>query len=115
MNRVFPDLDAVAVTTGRDNYPLSKVADSIFSAVKSDTALPPDSASAHLLANTILDISTEKPTRVGPTPKLAAIISGKVYKAGRTGNKDMHRSISRLMFELRLFCQASQVRLPMCA
>jgi CubicO group peptidase (beta-lactamase class C family) len=35
---VFPDLDVVAVTTGRDNYPLSEFADSISRAVKSDTA-----------------------------------------------------------------------------
>lgn len=27
----------------------------------------------------ILDVSTEKPTKVDPTPKMAALISGKVY------------------------------------
>ncbi|MBV8224312.1 MAG: hypothetical protein JO232_03885 [Verrucomicrobia bacterium] len=36
---VFPDLDVVAVTTGRDNYPSSKLAGYIASSVKSDTAL----------------------------------------------------------------------------
>jgi CubicO group peptidase (beta-lactamase class C family) len=77
---VFPDLDVVAVTTGRDNYPLSKLAGYISSLVKSDTALPPDAASANLLANKILDGSTEKPTGVGGTPGMAAIISGKVYR-----------------------------------
>jgi len=76
---VFPDLDVVAVTTGRAYCPLSKLADYISSAVKSDTALPADAASAKLLANKIADISTEKPTEVGPTAKMAAIISGKVY------------------------------------
>src|SRR5262249_22400240 len=77
---VLPDLDVVAVTTGRDNYPLSKLAGYIFSLVKSDTALAPDAAGANLLANKIVDVSTEKPTGVGATPEMAAIISGKVYR-----------------------------------
>ena len=78
---VFPDLDVVAVSTGHDNnYPLSKLADSISSSVKSDTSLPANAASATLLANKILDVSTEKPTEVGPTSRMAAIISGKVYR-----------------------------------
>jgi CubicO group peptidase (beta-lactamase class C family) len=77
---INPDLDVVAVTTGRHNFPLSKLADYISSAVKSDTALAPDAVSGKLLADEILDVSTEKPTEVGATPKLAAIISGKVYR-----------------------------------
>jgi CubicO group peptidase (beta-lactamase class C family) len=76
---VFPDLDVVAVTTGRDFSRLRELADSIASSVKSDTALPSDPASAKLLANKILDVSTEKPTKVDPTPKMAALISRKVY------------------------------------
>jgi hypothetical protein len=48
--------------------------------VKSDTALPSDPARAKLLANKILDVSTEKPTEVGSTSTLAALISGKVYR-----------------------------------
>ncbi|HET9378738.1 MAG TPA: serine hydrolase [Chthoniobacterales bacterium] len=77
---VFPDLDVVAVTTGRDNYPLSKLAGHIPSSVKSDTELTSDAASANLLANKILDVSTERPTGVGATAEMAAIISGKVYR-----------------------------------
>jgi CubicO group peptidase (beta-lactamase class C family) len=77
---VFPDLDVVAVTTGRDNYPSSKLVGYIPTSVKSDTALPPDAPGANLLANKVLDVSTEKPTRVAATPKMAAIISGKVYR-----------------------------------
>jgi CubicO group peptidase (beta-lactamase class C family) len=80
---VFPDLDVVAVTTGRGNYPLSELAESISSSVKSDTALPADAASAKLLANKIREVSTEKPTAVGTTPKMAATISGKVYRFAR--------------------------------
>ena len=59
---------------------MSKFADYISSSVKSDTSLPADAASAKLLANKILDVSTEKPTEVGPTSRMAAIISGKVYR-----------------------------------
>jgi hypothetical protein len=78
---VFADLDVVVVTTGRHSYPsLSKLADYISNSVQSDTALPADAASAKLLANKILDVSSEKPTEVGPTPKMAALISGKVYR-----------------------------------
>ena len=80
---VFPDLDIVAVTTGRGIYPLSKLADYVSSSVKSDTALPADVESVKLLASKILDVSTEKPTAVGPTSKMAAVISGKVYKFAR--------------------------------
>ena len=77
---VFPDLDVVVVTTARDNYPLTALADYISNSVKSDRALPADEASANLLASKIRDVSTEKPTEVGPTPALAAAITGKVYR-----------------------------------
>jgi hypothetical protein len=75
---VFPDLDVVAVTTGRSTYSLNNFADSIAKSVKSDRSLPPDASSAKLLAKEILDVSTEKPTQVGLPPALAASISGKV-------------------------------------
>jgi CubicO group peptidase (beta-lactamase class C family) len=77
---VFPDLDVVAITAGRDFCPLTKLVDSISASVKSATALPPDAASATLLTNKILDVSTEKPTGVSAIPEIAAVISGKVYR-----------------------------------
>ncbi len=77
---VFPDLDVVAATTGRDFCSLSELVDYISSSVKSDTALPADAAGATLLANKIRAVSIEKPTDVGPQPKMAANISGKVYR-----------------------------------
>jgi CubicO group peptidase (beta-lactamase class C family) len=81
MIMVFPDLDVVAVTTGRaDNYSSSEFADTVSGAAKSDTSLKANAAGAKLLANKILDVSTEKPSEVGPTSKMAAIISGKVYR-----------------------------------
>ena len=77
---VFPDLDVVAVTTARDSHNFGEFANFIFSSVKSDTALPADAASAKLLADKIRDVSTEKPTEMSPAAKLAAAISGKVYR-----------------------------------
>ena len=77
---VFPDLDVVMVKTSRSWCRLDKLANLVSASVKSDTSLPTDAASAKLLANKLLDVSTEKPTEVGPTSKMAAIISGKVYR-----------------------------------
>jgi CubicO group peptidase (beta-lactamase class C family) len=77
---VLPSLDVVAVMTGRANYPSNELADYISGAVKSDTALPPDAASAKLLASKILDVSIEKPTEVGPISKMTDVISGKIYR-----------------------------------
>ena len=78
---VFPDLDVVTVATARaDNYELSEWDDAIVRSVKSDKALPPaDASKTKLLGSKIADASTEKPSEVGPTSQLAAIISGKVY------------------------------------
>jgi hypothetical protein len=77
---IFPDLNTVAVTTGRGSFQLGELADFISSSVKSDTALPADAASAKLLTNKIRDVSTEKPTEAGTTPERAATISGKIYR-----------------------------------
>jgi CubicO group peptidase (beta-lactamase class C family) len=77
---VFPDLDVVAVTTARDSHNFGEFANFISSSVKSDSALPANSASAKLLADKIRDVSTEKPTEVGQASKLVATISGKVYR-----------------------------------
>ena len=76
---VFPDLDIVAVTTGRGNYSFSEFADLVTGAVKSDTALAGNPAGAKLLANKLLAVSTQKPTEAGPASSISAAISGKVY------------------------------------
>jgi CubicO group peptidase (beta-lactamase class C family) len=77
---VFPDLDIVVVTTARKYVPLRRLADSVASAVKSGSALPPNPNAAEQLANTVKDAAVEKPTAVGPTPEMAFISSGKTYK-----------------------------------
>ena len=77
---VLPQRDVVAVLTARDFCPFGRTADMISAAIKSDAALPPDAASAKLLADALRDVSTEKPSAIGVTPALASAISGKSYK-----------------------------------
>jgi CubicO group peptidase (beta-lactamase class C family) len=61
---VLPDLDIVAVTTGREGCPLgtllSKLADAISGTVRSDTALPASPEAAASLAGAIREISTRE-------------------------------------------------------
>jgi CubicO group peptidase (beta-lactamase class C family) len=77
---VFPDLDIVAVTTARHQARFRALIDSISGAVKSGSALPPNPDGVEQLANAVKDAAVEKPTPVGPTPAIAAAISGKTYK-----------------------------------
>ena len=55
---VLPDLDMVAVTTGREPCPLGKLADAISATVRSATALPASPEAAASLASAIREIST---------------------------------------------------------
>jgi len=66
---VLPDLDIVAVTTGRDVCPLGKLADAISGAVRSDTAMPASSEAAAILARAIGEIS--KTLELSATPGAA--------------------------------------------
>jgi hypothetical protein len=77
---VFPDLDAVAVTTARERVDFSTLIDGVTAAVKSEATLPPNPEAGELLANAIKDATVEKPSAVGPTPELASAISGKSYR-----------------------------------
>jgi CubicO group peptidase (beta-lactamase class C family) len=77
---VFPDLDIVAVTTARKSIKFRTLIDAVSSAVKSESALPSNPNAAEELANAITNAAVEKPTPVGPTPEMAAAISGKTYK-----------------------------------
>jgi hypothetical protein len=77
---VFPDLDVVVVTTARKQVRYKALIDAVYGAVKSDSALPPNPNAAGQLADAIKDAAVEKPTPVGPTPEIAAAISGKTYK-----------------------------------
>jgi CubicO group peptidase (beta-lactamase class C family) len=64
---VLPALDVVAVTTARDFCPISRMADSISGAVKSEMALPPSPEGAELLEASIREVSARKSLRAGPT------------------------------------------------
>jgi CubicO group peptidase (beta-lactamase class C family) len=77
---VFPDLDIVAVTTARKFVSFRALIDGVSGAVKSESALPPNSNAIEALANATKDAAVEKPTAVGPTPEIASAISGKAYK-----------------------------------
>jgi CubicO group peptidase (beta-lactamase class C family) len=77
---VLPDQDIVAAMTARDFCPFGKIADDISGAVKSDAPLSANPDAAMQLANVLGDISTEKPTEIGPTSELASGISGKTYR-----------------------------------
>jgi hypothetical protein len=81
---VLPKLDIVAVMTGilRDDeyYSASRLISDIAWSVKSDKPLPPDSVAESLLAASIRQAATERPSPVGETPGLAKEISGKTYR-----------------------------------
>ncbi|MBR1160920.1 serine hydrolase domain-containing protein [Bradyrhizobium elkanii] len=77
---VLPERDIVAVMTASNFCSFGKLADEISGAIKSEQALPADTAAAELLAKAIADVSTEKPTQVGATPATASAISGRTYK-----------------------------------
>ena len=81
---VLPKLDVVAVMTGilRDDefYSASRLIDDISKSVKSDTPLPSDPIAKSLLAASLRQAATEKPSSVGGIPELAKTISGKTFQ-----------------------------------
>ncbi|WP_246662522.1 serine hydrolase [Rhizobium sp. P44RR-XXIV] len=77
---VFPELDAVVVTTARKQVDYKVLINAVSSAARSDVALPSNQNAAAQLADVIKEAAVEKPTPVGPTPEIAAAISGKTYK-----------------------------------
>jgi CubicO group peptidase (beta-lactamase class C family) len=81
---VLPKLDVVVAMTGvlRDDqhYPTNRLIDDIVGAAKSDQPLPPDPVAQSLLAASILQAATERPSPLGETPELAKQISGKTYQ-----------------------------------
>lgn len=80
---VLPEVDVVAVTTSRRNFPLSPLIDRITAAARSATPLPADTAAQAQLADRIRDAAVEKPSAVAPASELAATVSGKVWQFDR--------------------------------
>jgi CubicO group peptidase (beta-lactamase class C family) len=77
---VLPDVDVVAVVTGKRHYSIVSLIDGIVGAVKSKQALPADADGAARLAVRVKDVATEKPSPVAQTSELAKTISGKSYR-----------------------------------
>lgn len=84
---VLPDIDTVAVVTGRARYPFAQLIDRVVAAAKSRVPLPADPAGSARLAERIADAGVEKASPVGPTPATASTVSGKTYRfdPNRTG------------------------------
>jgi hypothetical protein len=86
---VLPKLDIVAVMTGSlpdgEFYSTSRLVDDIANAVKSETPLPSDPIATALLAASIREAATEKPSALGGTPELAKAISGKTFRVDPNG------------------------------
>jgi hypothetical protein len=73
---VFLHLDIVAVTTARDYCSFRQFADQVARAVQSESALRANPKAADRLTRELNEIAKEKPIAVGPTPDLAAKVSG---------------------------------------
>jgi CubicO group peptidase (beta-lactamase class C family) len=77
---VLPDVDIVAVVTGKRNYPFLPLIDRLAAAATSPTALPADADANARLAERVRAAAIEKPTPVGPTSPLAAAVSGRTWR-----------------------------------
>ncbi len=80
---VLPDVDVVAVVTGKRNYPLLPLIEQLLGAVAGKAALPADADGNARLAERVRAAAIEKPMPVGPASPLAATISGKVWRFDR--------------------------------
>ena len=76
---IFPDLDVVAVVTGRAHYPLLPLIDRIAAAARSPVPLAADDAGAARLVERVRAVAVEQATSVGPASSLAAEVSGKTW------------------------------------
>ncbi|MBV9891992.1 MAG: hypothetical protein JO090_14040 [Rhizobacter sp.] len=77
---VLPEVDVVAVVTGRKNYPAAPLIDRIVAAAASAAPLAEDTAGRARLAARIDAAATEQPTAVAPASPLAREISGRRWR-----------------------------------
>ena len=77
---VLPEIDTVAVATGRQVYSLAQIIDRIVGAAKSSGALAPDAVGNAHLADRIAAAGVERPSPVQPAPSLATVVSGQTYR-----------------------------------
>jgi CubicO group peptidase (beta-lactamase class C family) len=79
---VLPEIDMVAVVTGRRSCLFVPLIDRLTGAANSESALPADADASARLAARIRDVATERASEVGPVSPLANTISGKTYRFG---------------------------------
>ncbi len=77
---VLPEIDTVAVVTGRGHYPIAPLIDRVAGVAKSPMPLAADAVGSARLADRLADAGVEKRSPVAPTPSLASAISGKTYR-----------------------------------
>jgi CubicO group peptidase (beta-lactamase class C family) len=77
---VLPDVDAVAVVTGRRHYPFLPLIDRIVAAARSGAPLPADDEGAARLAARVREAAVEKATPVLAAPPLAQALSGRTWQ-----------------------------------
>lgn len=77
---VLPEIDTVAVVTGRGNYPFAQLIDRVVSAALSAGALPADATGSARLADRLGNARIEKASPIVPASALASVVSGKTYR-----------------------------------
>jgi CubicO group peptidase (beta-lactamase class C family) len=77
---VLPEVDVVAVVTGRGHYPFLPLIDRIVAAARSATPLPGDAVASARLAARVRDAAVEKATAVAAAPALARSVSGRTWR-----------------------------------
>jgi CubicO group peptidase (beta-lactamase class C family) len=77
---VMPKLDLVVATTGKTHYRLTALIDLLQASATAADALPANPIAHAALLDRVKDVATEKATVVGPTPAIAAQISGRTYQ-----------------------------------
>jgi CubicO group peptidase (beta-lactamase class C family) len=111
---VLPEVDMVAVVTGRKRYPLVALIDRLTGAAKSESALPTDADASTRLAARIRDAATEKPSEVSPASPLASTISGRSYRFGPNvfGLKSLRLDLVSPTAAYEAFLDRSRAGLP---
>jgi CubicO group peptidase (beta-lactamase class C family) len=77
---VLPDIDTVAVVTGRRRYPFTQLIDRVVAAAKSSTSLPADVVGRARLADRLAEAGVEQRSPVAAPSHLASVISGRTYR-----------------------------------
>lgn len=80
---VLPDVDVIAVVTGKRHYPFLPLIDRLIAATASLSPLPADADGDARLADRVREAAIERPSAVRATSPLAATISGKVWRLDR--------------------------------